>query len=217
MQHHNTDITTILRRLPLFASLEANALASLASMATRKRYGAGSFLFFQGERPDRLIILAEGVLRLYKSADSGKEINLHTFSPVCLVAEAALLRGIPYPATALFETDGEVVLIDYAAFERMFLGEPRLAKQLILSLGEKIKMLESVIERGLMMNAAERVVDFLRRSPERMRTMRRYEVAAELHMTPENFSRTLKKLKSEGRIAEEADVWRVCDAETSLS
>lgn len=212
-QETHLSISSLLRSLPLFASLDDEALALLASMTFRKRFGAGHFLFFQGEPATKLTILAEGQLRLYKSAEEGREVTLHTFEPVCLVAEAAALRGVPYPATALFETEGEVLQIDYAPFERMFLGDPRLAKLLILSLGEKIRALESVIERGLMMSGAERVVDLLRRSPEKMREMRHYEIAAMLHMTPENFSRTLKKLKTEGRIAETAGTWRVLDTD----
>ena len=197
-----------LRALPLFESLDEETFAKLRDIAAVRRYHKGEVLFFEGDAPDQLVILTKGVLKLYKTSSSDKEIVLHHFTPVSLVAEVALLHRIPYPATATFEADGEVILIDYKAFEATFLGNPQLARLLILSLSNKVRMLESVIERGLVMDASERVLNLIRKSPEIMETMRHYEIAAILNLTPETFSRTLKKLQNEGRIVQEEDGWK---------
>ena len=93
-----------------------------------------------------------------------------------------------------------MLLINYDAFESIFLSNPELARILLLSLSKKIRMLESVIERGLVMDASERVITFIRKSPELLITMRHYEIANILNLTPETFSRTLKKLQQEGKV-----------------
>jgi CRP-like cAMP-binding protein len=191
-----------LRNIPMFASLDEKTFTRLDAISVRRHYTKGTFLFFQGETPDRLTVLVKGLLKLYKTNDSGKEIVLNYFTPISLIAEVAVLQSIPYPATGVFEEDSEVVQIDYSAFESLFLTDPQLSKLLILSLSNKVRMLEAVIERGLLMDASERILNLLQKSPDLLHTMRHYEIASMLHMTPENFSRTLKKLKSQGTLIE---------------
>lgn len=155
--------------------------------------------------------MTKGVLKLYKTTTHDKEIILNYFTPVSFVAEVALLHRIPYPATATFEADSEVILIDYEQFESIFLGDPRLARVLILSLSKKVRMLESVIDRGLVMDASERVMNLIKKSPELLETMRHYEIANILNLSPETFSRILKKLQKEGQVRKEDDHWSVSE------
>jgi CRP-like cAMP-binding protein len=192
-----------LREISLFASLDDETLAELDAITRQRRYRKGEILFFEGEAPSALVILTKGVLKLYKTSAMHKEVVLHRFTPVSLIAEAALLHRTPYPASSVFETDGEVVLIDAEAFDAVFLGNPKLSKLLILSLGTKIKMLESLIERSLIMDAGERVLSLVENSPELFKTMRHYELANSLNITPETFSRMIRKLLREGKIRKE--------------
>lgn len=206
-----------LRSLPLFASLDDETFAELGGMTRTKQCHEGEILFYQGETPKDLIVLTKGVLKLYKTAGNDREIVLHHFSPVSMVAEAALLQGMAYPATATFETEGEVILIEYARFESVFLKNPRLAKMLILSLSQKVRMLESVIERGLVMDAGERVYHLIKTSPELLGTVRHYELAYRLNLTPETFSRTLKKLEKKGKIIRTDQGWKVSPGKPDAS
>lgn len=201
----------LLREIPLFESLDEDTFAKLSTIARRRTYNKGEILFFQGDEPKELVILTKGVLKLYKTATNDKEIVLNYFTPVSFVAEVALLHRIPYPATATFEADSEVILINYEQFEAIFLSDPKLARLLILSLSKKVRLLEAVIERGLVMDAAERVLNMIKKSPELLETMRHYEIANILNLSPETFSRILKKLQKEGQIHKENDQWAVSE------
>ncbi len=198
-----------LKKLPLFESLDDETFSKLGALAKHRSFQKGEILFFEGEEPNDLVVLTKGILKLYKTTSNEKEIILHYFTPVSLVAEVAVLHRIPYPATAVFEADGEVLLIDYRAFESTFLRNPELSRLLILSLSNKVKMLESVIERGLVMDASERVLNLVRKSPQLLETMRHYEIANILNLTPETFSRILKKLQSDGAVVKEKTGWKV--------
>ncbi len=198
-----------LKSIPLFEFLDEEALAKLHAMSKVKTFRKGEILFYQGEKPSYLTILTKGHLKLYKTTSSDREIVLNHFTPVSIVAEVALMQGIDYPATAEFESDGEVILIDAAAFEELFFGHPEMARKLVASMSQKVKMLESVIERGMVMDAQERVSSLIRNSPELLNTMRHYEIAQMLNLTPETFSRTLKKLQKEGVLRKEGDKWVV--------
>jgi len=198
-----------LKKLPLFESLDDETFSRLTAIAKHRSFRKGEILFFEGDAPKDLVVLTKGVLKLFKTSSSDKEIVLHYFTPVSLVAEVAVLHRIPYPATAVFEADSKVLLIDYDAFEEIFLNNPELARILILSLSKKVRMLESVIERGLVMDASERVLNLIRTSPELLETMRHYEIANILNLTPETFSRTLKKLQLEEKIIKANDHWNI--------
>ncbi len=201
----------LLREIPLFESLDEETFAKLSSIAKSRSYKKGEILFFQGDEPKELVILTKGVLKLFKTATNDKEIILNYFTPVSFVAEVALLHRIPYPATATFEADSEAILINYKEFETIFLGNPELARLLILSVSKKVRMLESVIERGLVMDATERVVNIIKKSPELLETMRHYEIANILNLSPETFSRILKKLQKEKIIHKENQHWMISE------
>lgn len=192
-----------LRLIPMFASLDEASFAQLVSLSRIRTYRSGEILFFEGEQPKALIVLSRGTLKLYKSTEGAKEIVLHRFTPVSLIAERTLLQHIPFPASAVFESDGETIEIDAAGFETLFLDNSTLSRVLIASLSDKIRALEHVIERTLTKDASERVVEFVASSGALFASMRHYDIAHMLHLTPETLSRTLKKLLREGRIRKE--------------
>lgn len=167
---------TTLQQIPLFASLDTQTVATLEQMSKRRHYRKGEILFYEGEHPEALIILTQGVLKLYKTSAQHKEVVLHHFRPVSLIAETALLEQIPFPATALFETDGSVMTIDYATFASHVFSNPDLSRLIILSLTKKIRTLEALIERNLVMDAAERICNLIAESPEVFDAMRQFEI-----------------------------------------
>ncbi|MBN2896501.1 MAG: Crp/Fnr family transcriptional regulator [Campylobacterales bacterium] len=192
-----------LRLIPMFASLDEASFTQLVSLSRIRTYHSGEILFFEGERPKALLVLSRGTLKLYKSMEGTKEIVLHRFTPVSLIAERTLLQRIPFPASAVFESDGETIEIDAVGFESLFLENSALSRVLIASLSDKIRTLEQVIEHTLTKDAAERVLEFVGSSGALFASMRHYDIAHMLHLTPETLSRTLKKLLREGHIRKE--------------
>ncbi|WP_245394757.1 Crp/Fnr family transcriptional regulator [Sulfurospirillum diekertiae] len=63
-------------------------------------------------------------MKVYKTNHKGQQIFLHQFYPGGLVAELANFENIPYPATAEFMSDSEVLRIDYKALEHDFFKIP---------------------------------------------------------------------------------------------
>ncbi len=196
-----------LKDIALFASLDDELLEHLEDICKMKKYNRGSTLFYQGDVVENLVILTAGKMRLYKTASNDKEVTLHLFEPVSLVAEAAMLMGMNYPATAEFLEDSEVILIDAKSFESRFLNDNRVARVLINSLSRKVKMLESIIEQSIVMNAHERVLMLVKKSPNLLNSMKHYEIAQMLHLTPETLSRVLKQLLKDGIIFKEENLW----------
>ncbi|NPA57992.1 MAG: Crp/Fnr family transcriptional regulator [Aquificae bacterium] len=188
------------REIYLFKHLDDEQLKKLQEISFIKEFKRGELLFYEGEEPRYLYILLEGTIRVYKTDFKGNEITLHYFHPVNMIAEVANFEDFPYPATAEFETDGKVLAIDYNRFRNEFLRDPEVAFNVIKSLAYKIRILNDIIIQNLMMDAVARVAKFIDEHEDLFRELKHNKVASLLNITPETFSRILKKFKDQGII-----------------
>lgn len=186
----------LLDRIDFFQHLDETQRRYLASKALTRRYRAGEILFYAGEEARAFIFLLEGTLRLYKNDPKGNEYLLHRFTPVSPIAEMPTLEQYPYPASARFESDGLVLLIDYRDMKEAIERDAALAFALMGSLSQKIKGLEKLIETHLVLDTTARVAKLIAEDPEAFGRHKKQHLAAQLNMSPETFSRALKKLKS---------------------
>ncbi len=184
----------------LFRHLSENQLKKLQTISFIKDFRRGELLFYEGEEPKYLYILVEGAIRVYKTDFKGNEITLHYFHPINMIAEVANFEDFPYPATAEFETDGKVVAIDFDRFKNEFLKDPEVSFNVIKSLAYKIKILNDIIVQNMMMDAVSRVAKFIDEHEDLFKELKHNKIASLLNITPETFSRILKKFKDQGII-----------------
>jgi len=105
------------------------------------------------------------------------------------------LEHADYPATAVCETNVEMLLIDYDVFEKEFLKDPAISLNIIRSLSKKIKNLDMTFTRAVTMNASQKCARFIYENEELFLTLKQKKIAEILNITPETLSRTIKKLK----------------------
>ena len=200
-----------LKKCPYFENLDLKSYELLSSFAVKKHYQKGSVLFYEKEWPKSLLLLTEGVLKVYKTDQKNNEIILHMFRPTTLVAEMAILENIPFPASATFETDGTIIEIDFEKFQKVFLDSSPIALAFFKSLSKKIKNLENVIALNVVLDSTARLAKFLYDHPDD--NIRHYQLAEHLHMTPETLSRTFKKLLTLGLVKKSGKEYEVLHRE----
>jgi len=74
------------------------------------------------------------------------------------------------------------------------MSDPKIAFSFIKSLSRKIKNLEEVIELNIVLDATARLAKYIYENESLLGELKNYQLAEDLHMTPETLSRTLKKL-----------------------
>lgn len=197
----------------LFRKIAPEQMTRLKEISIERHYHQGNILFFEGDMPKELLLLVEGIVKIYKVDHKGNQVVISYFFPPTLIAEMANLESMPYPATAEFETDGRIIAIDYAAFEKEFLKNPEIAMMLIKSLNLKIKKLESTISRNLAMDSTSRVAKFIYENEMLFLDLKLNKIASILHMTPETLSRILKKFKSLGILETDGKSYHIIEKE----
>ena len=187
-----------LKEIPFFKNLSEKELKRLKEISFFKSYKKGEILFYEGEKSENLLILVQGVVKIYKMSSKNKEILLHLIRPISIVAELVNFDEIPYPASCEFITDGEVLKINYAKFKTEFMENPKICVEIIKSLTEKIRALNLLIERQVVLNADERVVNFIMENFELFKNSKQSQIANLLNLAPETLSRMINKFKKSG-------------------
>ncbi len=189
------------REIQLFSQLNDKQLKELEKISVLKTFYDDEILFYEGDKPDYLYILTEGLLRLYKTDNKSNEVYLHQFTPVSLVAEAACFEGMNFPATARFITKGQVLKINYEKFKNEFLTNPEICVSLITSLTKKVKILSNVIHKEMILSSEAKVASFIAEHNELFLTLKNNQIASILNVSPETLSRMLTKLQRENIIS----------------
>lgn len=189
-----------IKNISIFSKLPDEQLEKLKKISVIKKYSAKEILFYEGDAPVYLYVLLQGTLKVYKTNHKGQQIFLHQFYPGGLVAELANFENIPYPATAEFMSDSEVLRIDYQALEKDFFKNPDISFEIIKSLIAKHKILIDVIQKEVILTAEAKVAKFILENSDLFDTLKNTQIASLLNLTPETLSRTLSKFKSSGFI-----------------
>lgn len=192
-----------IKNIPCFSKLSEEQVEKLSAISVIKKYNAHEILFYEGDSPVYLYVLLQGTLKVYKTNHKGQQIFLHQFYPGGLVAELANFENIPYPATAEFTTNSEVLRIEYQSLEKDFFKNPEISMEIIKSLIAKHKILIEIIQKEVILTAEAKVAKFILDNGELFDTLKNTQVASILNLTPETLSRTLGKFKTLGFIEQE--------------
>jgi len=182
-----------LQKCYFFNNLSELDIRELERISKKVSYTKGSILFYEKEPATSLILLIEGVIKIYKTDLKNNEVIMRRFRAPSLIAEMATFEEIPFPASASFDTDGTVIIIDFQHFKEQFMEKPGVSSSIIKSLSKKIKNLEEVIDLNIVLDTTARLAKYLYEHEEILDELKNYQIAEDLHMTPETLSRTLKK------------------------
>ncbi len=184
-------------KIELFEELSQSENNRLYEISSIKNYNKGNIVFYEGDKPDKLHLLLDGIIKVYKVDSKGNEVVMHFFQPQTLIAETAHMQNINYPATAICETDCQLIEIDYELFEKEFLRNPDISFKIIESLSKKVKSLQNVITTNLTMDTFSRVCKFIYENQSHIHELSHRKIAAILNITPETLSRNIAILKKE--------------------
>ena len=191
-------IKNTLNQIDFFNSLDEQQLSTLIEHSAHEKCEKGYVIFHQGDESKYLHILLDGIVQIQKYDDIGNPIIIGIFSEPSLFGEAATLKRIPFPSSALAKTDVTILKIKIDVFCKYFLDDINIAKNIVFSLVDKIQVLQRSIHNNLANNAIDKIIHFYENNASFANKLKQYEIASLLGVTSETLSRNMKKLVKEG-------------------
>jgi CRP/FNR family transcriptional regulator len=140
------DRSSLLKSVPLFATLGPEELASLLDHSVERRYEPGQPLFYEGDSCTGLHVLLSGHVKICKTSSSGREIALSIEAAPCTIAEVPLFDGGPFPATAYAVDAADALVIERDRFAQLCRLHPELPCQILGAVGRRLRSMVALIE-----------------------------------------------------------------------
>jgi CRP/FNR family transcriptional regulator len=196
------DKAAILRRCALFARLSSRALTACAALAQVRRFGKGAVIFEEGASAGGFYVVADGRVKVYKLSPRGDEHILHLVEPGGSFAEAVVFSRTPrYPAFAETLTPALCLYVPAGPFLDLLRSDFSLTLSVLVSLDERLRAFNTVIEELSLKDADARLARYLLDRSQRIQKSafelgaRKSELAGRLGIAPETFSRVLGRFR----------------------
>ena len=141
----------LLATVPLFASLDEDALDALLRVTGTRRLAGGQVLFRKGDAGRQLFGVLEGRLKIFASGSDGKEVVFGLADPGEVIGEIALLDANPRSATVVALEPCELLSLDRRDFLPFLERHPRVAIQLAELLASRLRRLSELTEDSVLL------------------------------------------------------------------
>lgn len=128
-----------LGRSTIFSGFDDEALTQLAALTKLHRYAAGEFIFWEGDPPLSLYIVASGRVKILKHSSLGKDFVIAFFGPGEMFGEVAVFEDRPYPGSAQAATETEILSMQRRDLLSLLGDRPDMALRIINVLGGRLR------------------------------------------------------------------------------
>lgn len=198
----DSEIAALLRRVPVFASLNDTHIAQLSARVMTRDVAKGELVTVEGQPADALYIIASGHFKRFKVSPDGREQILKLFQPGESFGEVPLLDGGPEPASTQAMEQGVLYVLPRARFEVLVQETPDLALGLIRFLAGRIRHFTELVEDLSFRHRVDRVAKLVleRSAMGDLDRLTQSDMAAVTGTAREVVGRSLRELQQRGAI-----------------
>lgn len=157
-----SNIVIWLGRSVVFGGLDEAELKRLAAISRETSLAPGEVLFEQGEESDGLYLVTEGIVRIYLTADDGREATINLLEEGEVIGEIAILDSLPRSAGAAALTRSKLIFVPHAPFSELAETSPKINRQLILMLCERLRAANAQVDQAIFHDLRHRLLVLLR-------------------------------------------------------
>lgn len=204
-----------LRNIPLFRHLKEQQIKDIAARCRHMHYKRGDVVFYKTDEGTDLYIVLSGRLKAILTDEDGGEIVLSIFEKGAFFGELSLLDGRGRSATITADTDSELAVLSKADFLDLVAKDARIAIELMITLVERLRKADEMIESLAFMEVGERLtrtlldLDKIRRGSDKgyvlVRRLTHKELAARIGSSREAVTKCMKVLAANGIVRESED------------
>jgi CRP-like cAMP-binding protein len=196
----------IIRRVSFCAGLPEQVIVDLAAIAAPLRRAAGVFIQFEGDPAEAMYVIAQGHVKIARTAASGREQVLYVLGPGGHFNTVPIFDGGTCPANAQALTDLRLLALPRDAMRGVVERHPALALALLQEFTGRLRHLVNLVDElalhtvhgrlaGLLLAQAEAAERGAAEPP-----LTQAEMAARLGTVREMVGRALKTFEALGLI-----------------
>ena len=155
-------IAAALSKTVLFNRLDEHELNRLSGIARETLLDTDAVLFDQGDESDGLYVVITGIVRIYLTAEDGREATINLLEDGEVIGEIALLDGLPRSAGAAALTPSKLIFIPREPFLELLDESTKLARQVILTLCERLRSANAQVDQAIFHDLRHRLLMLLR-------------------------------------------------------
>ncbi|MBI5055858.1 MAG: Crp/Fnr family transcriptional regulator [Nitrospirae bacterium] len=204
------DSISVLERIsgafPFLRDADAEIKKQITEHALVVRIPKGKFVFLEGDECKQLALVLSGTVRVYKPAESGREITLYRLGKgeSCILTASCIFNNGQFPAIAIIEEDVEAALVPAAIF-RNWINRYEIWRDYIFNLlsrrlSDILATVEEVTFRRMDMRIAEYLLKLAHTHKDGI-NITHQDIAMELGTSREVVSRILKHFESDNIIS----------------
>lgn len=181
-----------------FGGISEELAGRMEKMAKPENFARDEMIFFEGDRGEKFFFVSEGLVKIYKSTESAREVVLRHIRPGEMFGEVILFESANYPVNAVAMRDTAV----YSIRRDMFLKMLEELEFVHYFTGNLFRKMRYLADRVAFLNAydvEERFFLFVDEhfglQPLIKTDLTKAELAEAIGTIPETMSRLLARLK----------------------
>ena len=203
----------LLRRVPLFTSLDEAQTDILERAFTKRKFGGNALIFEQGRQSDAFFVILVGRAHVVTRDERGREVIFAVLEQGDYFGEMSLIDSEPHSASVKTVVPTEVLMLERSAFEACLPAPHSLPHSLMLNLVQRLRAADRKIESLALLNAQERVVQYLKEvarpdedgTPVIRERISSSDLGKSVGASREMVTRVMKRLKDHGVIVMRPD------------
>ena len=193
--------------LPLFKELDPASVSRLAAVTTRRTLKRGETLFRKGDSATGIYVVVYGEIKLISITPVRGTRLSGIVGPGQSLGEPVMFLERPALVDAQAASDALVLHLPKEAVFAEIERSPKFARRMIAGLSKRIENLVRELDRQTIGSGSQRFIAYLLRhgrgGPGPMviaLPAAKAEIASQLNLTPEHFSRILRELADAGLV-----------------
>ncbi|GAB4334866.1 MAG: Crp/Fnr family transcriptional regulator [Desulfobulbaceae bacterium] len=188
---------------PFLRRVGPSSMEGIIREGTVRTLPVASRIYWEGDACTHIAFVLDGEIRVFKTADSGREITLYEIGPgeTCILNASCIFSGKGYPAEAVSLTEVRILLLPATIFRECVNTDEAFRSFVFSLLSDRLATMFALIEEVVFGNLEARLLEYLvEKSEDNVLRATHLAVANDLGTSREVVSRLLKDLERRGRV-----------------
>jgi CRP/FNR family transcriptional regulator len=194
----------VFKWFPMFENASQDVQAELFAHGKIAELPKDHFICLEGNKCSCIPLVLEGLARVYKLSESGREITLYRVEPgqSCIMTASCILSGVEFPAFAATETEVEAIVIPPEILHH-WVNKYEIWRDFLCGmLASRLAEVISVVEEVAFQRVDTRTAEYLLQSAGADGAVKKthLDIATDIGTSREVVSRILKEFEHRGLI-----------------